>query len=171
MVNLPPLDLSTEVAPFYHGYLQALDSHDPLQVLQSDLDTIEIQMKPFLEKPEFRYAPDKWSVREVYTHILQVEQIFGYRLLRLSMLDATPMAGFDENNYIENATNTLSLPEMMFHFKNLRYLHVQAVLNLKESHWLFAGNANGNQITTRAQALVMSGHYRHHLRILNERYV
>lgn len=170
MVSLPTFEPEKEIAPFYHGYLRHVDPSSPIRCLEQDLGIIDERLAPFRGKESFRYAPEKWSVAEVMAHVLQVEQIFGYRLLRLKMLDPTPLPGFDENRYIQNNPNQLDVTTLIEHFKSLRKWHLQGLDQLDASRWLFVGTASGNEVTTRAQALVMSGHLRHHLNILHERY-
>ena len=88
------------IPPFYKGYVKLVEQSDPLQALRiSGYRTLELLHSVPEVKQDYRYAPDKWTVRQVLCHMIDAERIFAYRALRFARNDKTPLAGFDENAY------------------------------------------------------------------------
>jgi len=90
-----------EYAPYYETYVSLIPGDDIVGVLEAQ----RVQMAQLLaarseREGNFRYAPEKWSVKEVIGHICDAERIFAYRLLRIARGDQTPLASFEQNDYI-----------------------------------------------------------------------
>lgn len=163
----------TEYAPFYAGYIAQLPEGDILEILDAQTaDTLRLIFGISEEQAEFRYAPGKWSVREVIGHMTDTERIFGYRALRFARGDTTPVPGFDENLYVANADfDRRTLAEIGEEFGALRTANLHLLRSLGEAAWLRRGAANNAEVTVRAIAHIMAGHERHHTRVLRERYL
>jgi hypothetical protein len=118
-----------------------------------------------------RYAPGKWSVREVFGHLGDGERVFGYRAACISRGDRTPLPRFDENLYVANAafdhTAVAVLADELLH---LRAANLAMLRRLDAEAWKRVGTASERSISVRALSFIMAGHVRHHLRILRERY-
>lgn len=119
-----------------------------------------------------RYAPGKWSVKEVINHITDAERIFTYRALRIARGDATNLASFDENAYVPLAnSDARTVTDLLEEFAAVRAATVKLVRSFDGAAWSRKGSASGHSITVRALAFITCGHELHHLRILKERYV
>jgi hypothetical protein len=123
------------------------------------------------ERAGFRYAPGKWSIKEVVGHLADAERLFAYRALCFSRADRQELPGFDENRYVaEGRFDRLPLGELIDEFGTLREATLQLLRHLPVDTWHRGGTANGSAITVRALTYVIAGHVRHHLRVLRERY-
>jgi hypothetical protein len=118
-----------------------------------------------------RYAPGKWSVKEVIGHLCDAERVFSYRALRIARGDTTPLAGFDENTYVPNGNfDARTVADLLEDFVAVRAATLKLVRSFDEAAWSRRGTASEKEITVRALAFIIAGHERHHLGILRERY-
>lgn len=119
-----------------------------------------------------RYAPGKWSLKEVFGHIIDTERIMSYRLLRIARGDQTPLAGFEENSYVDHAHyDQRSMSDLLEEYKSVRHASITLVNGLAEEAWDRRGIVNENPMTAGALAYVLTGHALHHLNIMKERYL
>lgn len=162
----------SEYAPFYAGYITKIADVDVLDLLErqsEDLRTFASKASP--EQQEFRYAPGKWSVREVVGHLIDGERVFGYRAFRIARGDQTPLPGFDENEYVAaSGYHHRDLATLAEEFALVRAANLAVLRNLSEEDWRSIGTANGYPISVRALAFIMAGHVEHHVGLLGERY-
>jgi hypothetical protein len=120
---------------------------------------------------DFRYAPEKWSAKEVMGHICDTERVFAYRALRISRGDATPLEGFEQDDYVRNGPFAhRELSDVVEDFIAVRRATLSLLRNLDEPAWMLRGVANKNEVTVRALAYITAGHELHHRRILEEKY-
>jgi uncharacterized damage-inducible protein DinB len=166
---LPP---QNEYASFYHRYLAPLPDGEILDILRAqeqELARVAAGVAP--ERETFAYGPDKWTVRQLFTHVCDAERIFAYRALCISRGDTTPLPGFDENAYAARAPfASRPLRDIAEELTLLRRANVQMFAALDDDAWTQIGNANGHPISVRAIAWIMAGHARHHLGVLREKY-
>ncbi len=161
-----------EYAPYYDRYISLVSGADILNTL----DAQRRQMLLLLSGRDdsdgnFRYAPDKWSAKEVLGHVCDTERIFAYRALRISRGDRTPMEGFEQDDYVLNGPfNLRPLAELIEDYIAVRRATLTLLRNLDEPAWLRRGIANKNEVSVRAIAYTVAGHELHHRRILEEKY-
>jgi hypothetical protein len=119
-----------------------------------------------------RYAPHKWSVKEVLGHVCDTERIMSYRALRFARGDETPLEGFDENLYAPAAgAGARTMTDLTDEFGDIRRATLALFRGLPPEAWLREGNANGAPATVRGLAWVIAGHVEHHLAVIRERYL
>lgn len=119
----------------------------------------------------YAYDHDKWTVKEVLVHIMDVERVFYYRAMRAARKDETPMPGFDHNAYVPNSNaNQRSKESLLAEYKALRLSTIEFFKNLDEASLDFVGNANGQPCSAKAMLYMIAGHEQHHFNILKERY-
>jgi uncharacterized damage-inducible protein DinB len=173
---MSPLSLprpgTDESAPFYHGYIDKVPGEQIGEYLASQLGEVGRLLAPIDDAAaRFRYAPEKWSVKEVLGHLCDSERIFAYRVLRIGRADTTPLPGFDENAYVPPAGfDTRPLAELLREFQAVRASTIALVEGLPPEAWQRRGQASGKSISTRALAYIMVGHVTHHLAVLRDRY-
>jgi len=118
-----------------------------------------------------RYAPGKWSVKEVVGHLLDGERVFGYRALRIARADATPMPGFDENAWVPAAHfDRRPMPDLVADYQTVRAATVALFSSFDEEALTRVGTANDNPFSVRALAHIIAGHELHHVGLLRDRY-
>ncbi|WP_312471944.1 DinB family protein [Neobacillus sp.] len=164
---------TSEYPEYYVPYVNLVPEGDLLSVLNENLaETVALFEGISVGDGNFRYAPGKWSIKEVLGHMADTERIMSYRLLRIGRGDQTPLAGFNENDYIAEAgLNNLSIKNILDDFASVRNATITLIQNMSEKAWAKVGFANNTEVTPRAIAYIIAGHAIHHLNILNERYL
>ncbi|MGH7509169.1 MAG: DinB family protein [Gemmatimonadales bacterium] len=167
-----PRPASDEAAPSYHGYIAMVTGENIGEQLAGQLEEVEGFFAPLDERAgHARYAPGKWSVKEVLGHLMDAERIFAYRLLRISRSDTTPLPAFDENAYVPAGRfDERPLGALVAEFRAVRLSSIALVEGLPPGCWSRQGQASGKAISARALAYIIVGHVTHHLGVLRERY-
>ncbi len=166
-----------EYAPYYDRYI-SLVRHDetPGSDILSVLDDQRRQMLLLLSgraeaDGDLRYAPDKWSLKEVLGHINDTERIMSYRALRIARGDQTPLEGFEQDDYVRNGPFVRrSLADLIEDYIAVRRATISLFRNLDEPAWTRRGVANQNEVTVRALAYIIAGHELHHRKIIEQKY-
>jgi hypothetical protein len=123
------------------------------------------------EREQFRYDEGKWSIREVFGHVIDAERVFGFRAFSFGRGETAPLPSFDENDYVARSRyHERPLETLVEEFRALREAHLLMLTWQAESDWVRKGTASGNSISVRALAYIMAGHVRHHIGILRDRY-
>jgi len=168
-------DLNTlEYNPFYSTYIDMIPKE--LELVNGFYLGLK-QVTDFFksipkEKLTYKYAEDKWTVKEVFQHIIDTERIFMYRCLRIARHDQTPLAGFDQNDYIlPSLANNKSIESLLEEYKAVRQNFIVLLKSLSETDLNFVGNANGSSLSARAAAFIILGHELWHIKIIKERYL
>lgn len=161
-----------EYAPAHAGYVSLVPEDDVMDAMQRQSSEMQKWLAAVDEaRAAHRYAPDKWSVKEVIGHIVDSERIIGYRALAVARGEQNPLPGFDEKAYVRNASfDSWKLGDLSEHYALVRRAHIVLFNNLPPEAWDRRGIANGFPISTRGMAYVIVGHNRHHLNVLHERY-
>jgi hypothetical protein len=161
-----------EYAAYYNTYVSLVPERDILITLDSQsTETVALLSGRKPAEADFRYAPGKWSVKEVLGHVIDSERIFAYRALRIARNDKTPMEGFEQDDYVKNGHfGQANLDALVEEFKSVRQATRSLFRNLDGAAWMRRGLANKNEVSVRALAYIIAGHELHHQRILREKY-
>jgi uncharacterized damage-inducible protein DinB len=161
-----------EYAPYYDRYISLVTGSDILDTLDSQRrQTMLLLSGRDEDEGSFRYAPDKWSARQVLGHLCDTERIFAYRALRIARGDRTPIEGFEQDDYVRNSPfEQIALSELIEDYIAVRRATLTLFRNLDQTAWMRRGIANNNEVTVRALAYIIAGHELHHRRILEEKY-
>jgi D-serine deaminase-like pyridoxal phosphate-dependent protein len=164
---------ATEYAPFYAGYVAGVPDGDIVAVLRAGGEELASTLASIPEsRGGFRYAEGKWSVREMIGHMIDAERIFAYRALRLARGDATPLPGFEQDDYVRTAgSEARTVADLAEELHAVRAATVRLFASLPDDAWTRRGVVNGREASVRALAYVTAGHAVHHLRVLRERYL
>jgi hypothetical protein len=163
---------SGEFAPYYARYISLVPGDDILCTLDSQRRQMLLLLCDKEDSDgDFRYAPDRWSAKQVVGHVCDAERIFAYRALRISRGDRTPIEGFEQDDYVRNGPfANRPLAEVIEDYIAVRRATITLLRNLDESAWARRGIANKNEVSVRAIAYLIAGHELHHRRILEEKY-
>lgn len=168
-----PRPAADEAAPYYHGYIQEVSGENVGEQLTTQLMEVERLYSTMDDRTALtRYAPGKWSIKEILGHLSDAERIFSYRILCISRGDTTPLPGFDENAYVpEGNFDERPLSSLLPEFRAVRLSTVALTEGIPAGAWSRRGQASGSPVSARALAFIILGHATHHLRILGERYL
>jgi hypothetical protein len=162
-----------EFAPYYARYLEAVPDGDLLLLLEEGAEEVLNLLRAFgEERGGYRYAPGKWSVKEVVGHIADTERVFAYRALRFARADTTPLPAFDQDQFVAAAGfDRRTLADLAEEFADVRKATVKLLAGLDAPSLVRKGTASGHPMTVRAAAWIIAGHEQHHAQILRERYL
>jgi uncharacterized damage-inducible protein DinB len=163
---------ANEYAPYYERYVSQVEGEDILGILDRQRRQTMLLLSGRNEDDgNFRYAPGKWSAKEVLGHLCDTERVFAYRALRIARGDTTPMEGFEQDDYVRNGPfASSSIEDLVEEFIAVRRATLSLLRNLDEAAWMRRGIANKNEVTVRGLAYIIAGHELHHRGILREKY-
>jgi uncharacterized damage-inducible protein DinB len=125
-----------------------------------------------IEKLLYRYAANKWTIKEVLVHIIDDERIYAYRALCFARNERTPLPGFEQDDYITfSNANQRSLENILQEYDAVRKATIALYEGLDDAALLRSGIANKNRVTVRALGYHIAGHELHHMNIIKERYL
>lgn len=159
---------------FYRGYLNTIpEDAELVQFLENQLNNFPQFIRSIPEeKWNYSYGPGKWTVAQVLLHLLDTERVFQYRALRFGRKDATPLAGFDQDEWAaQNPEAKYSREEIVESFETVRKATVELFSRFSREDLDFKGRASDQFISLGALGFIMCGHIRYHRGILRERYL
>jgi hypothetical protein len=164
--------LSSECSSYYQQYVDLVPDEDLVDHLaRQSQDLIRSLSKLSDGEANSRYAPGKWSVKQVLGHILDTERVMGYRLLRIARGDNTPLHGFDQDTYaLVGRFDERPIATLMREYGAVRAATIELIQGLGCDDMARFGTANNNPVSARAIAWIIAGHEIHHVRVLREKY-
>jgi len=162
-----------EAAPYYFGYINRVKGDDIVSILETQLE----ETLPFLrsiseEQSLHRYAADKWSIRESWSHVNDVERVFSMRAFWFARSFDSPMPSFDQNIAAKNAgADRFPWAAHIEEFRMVRLSTLALFRKLSPEDWNKSGIASENRFTVRAVAYILAGHVVHHREIIEQRYL
>ncbi len=162
--------LISEYNEYYHRYITNVKG-DVLETMQSNLESyIKLLSNPSIDL-DYKYGPDKWSVRECIVHLCDSDKIFAYRALRISRGDETSLAGFEQDSYISfNDFTHLSAEDLIAMIKTTINSTMTMFRHMRLEDTEKVGTASNSLVSVRALAYMTAGHAIHHLNLFEERY-
>ncbi|MCG7407342.1 DinB family protein [Paenibacillus sp. ACRRX] len=170
---MPERPLIGEYDIYYEKYIGLVSEGNVIERLKEQI-LVSVNLLDTLTETQanHKYAPDKWSIKQVFGHLADTERIMSYRLLRIARGDATPLAGYDDEAYVKSASfATHSIQQLQADYLAVRHATISLCNGMEESAWLREGIANSSRVTARALAYIIAGHEIHHLNIIQERYL
>lgn len=165
---------ANEFAAYYKPYIEKAN------VYNSIIDGLNENSKEVLaffenlpvEKLEYRYAEGKWTPKDILLHLIDAERIFTYRALRIARNDKSELPGFEENDYVDEASaNFRVLSDLIEEFKTVRSSTISLYNSFNDEQLKRVGVASNSSVSVRALAYMTIGHYMHHIQLINERYL
>lgn len=159
--------------PYFSTYINFVEDAISVEDLQTEFDN----MKSFLsslpkEKWNYRYAQDKWTIKEMVVHMIDTERIFAYRALRIARNDKTPLAGFEQNDYVpfSNAEGR-SIEDILNEFEVVRKSSYFLFNSFDDTAWDRTTLVDNHPISAKAELFLIIGHARHHIKVIKEKYL
>lgn len=164
---------AAEYGEYYGRYIGKIEGTDIVVVLEDQLRSSLALLRTVDETAgNFRYGPDKWSLKEVVGHMIDTERVFTYRALVFARGDETALPGFDQDRWVTHANYARApLAGVVDEFEAVRRSTILLLRHLDPEAWTRKGVANGMNWTTRSAAFVIAGHLEHHIEILRTRYL
>jgi hypothetical protein len=165
--------LETEYPAAFADYVGRIgEDEDILAVLVAQLEEVLSLLGAVAEsRGDYRYAPGKWSVKDIVGHLCDTERVFAYRALRIGRGDTTPLPSFEDQAYVaEVRAEDRTLADLAAEWGDIRRATISLFRHLPAGAWERLGTASDQPISVRALAYVIVGHARHHLQVLEERY-
>lgn len=162
-----------EYAASFADYVDRIaEDEDIVAALGSQRDQALARLEGIAEaRGDYRYAPNKWSIKDMVGHLCDTERVFAYRALRIGRGDTTPLPSFDDQAYVaEVRAGDRTLADLAAEWGDVRRATIALFRNLPAPAWQRRGIASDQPISVRALAYIIVGHVRHHLQVLEERY-
>ena len=165
---------TNEFGEYYALYIAKVPAHLDLIEAYDSRSNIIIDFLDTLDSDKllYRYAPDKWTIKEVYQHLIDTERVFAHRMFRIGRGDSTPLPGFDQNEYIEpSGANEKNLSVLHHEYQSTRANTATILKSISDDQLKFVGEASGFPLSARATAFIILGHEIWHMDIVKERYL
>lgn len=163
----------SEYAAYYGSYVDLTPDGNIVDILREQMeDSVRFLRKVPPERANHRYAADKWTLKEVVRHVVDMEWVFTCRALRFARGDATELPGVEQDDLIAGTDfSPLPLRDLIEEFRHLRAANTLLFGSWDEAILDRSGIANGVRVTARAIPYILAGHERHHMTVLRERYL
>ena len=161
-----------EYNPYYDRYISLVSTDDIVGVMERQAPETMALFQSNSSRAEFRYAPGKWSVKEMLGHINDTERVMAYRAMRVARGDKTPLSGFEQDDYIRDGNfGKRTLPDLIEEFLAVRQASISLFRHVDSETGSRLGVANGGAISVRALGYIIVGHELHHRNVLREKYL
>ena len=158
---------------YFDRYINLVPDIEIIEAFDNSIEQLNsIDRDLFTKLDGKRYAPDKWTVKDIIQHSIDTERILSYRALRFARNDDTPLHGFDENSYAVNTTaNDRTIISLLQELILVRGTTKMMFENFNHPMLLRKGIASNKEISVLALGFTIIGHQLHHLRIIEQRYI
>ncbi len=162
-----------EAAPYYFNYINLVREVDIVETLEKQLEETSSFLAEISEEKSLeRYAPDKWSLRELLNHVNDTERLFVFRALWFARGFTSPLPSFDQEIGVKGANaDRLSWASQGEEFRSIRSSTLAFFRGLPKEAWDRSGIASDNPFTVRALAYIAAGHVQHHADVIRNRYL
>jgi len=171
--GLIPRPAEHEYSPYYADYIARVPDGDLCATLAAQLtDTLALVRAIPEARGTYRYAPGKWSIKEVLGHVTDTERIMSYRALRIARGDTTPLPGFEQDDYVlAGGFDRRTLQDLSDELAAVRQATLHLFRHLDPPALARRGSASDKPVSVRALAYIIAGHERHHVAILTAKYL
>lgn len=163
----------TEAAPYYFTYINQVNGDDIVAILEHQLeDSLALLRAISEDKSTFRYAADKWSIRQVVNHLSDTERSLAFRAFWFARGFDSPLPSYDQTIAAASAeADRLPWTVHVQEFQHVRLSTIALFQNMPSAAWLRTGIASDNRFSVRALSYIIAGHVTHHAAILRDRYL
>jgi hypothetical protein len=162
-----------EAAPYYFYYINLVPDGDIVNTLEKQLEETSSFLSEISEEKSLaRYAPDKWSLRELLNHVNDTERLFVFRALWFARGFTSPLPSFDQEIAVKGGgADQLTWASQVEEFRSIRSATLAFFRGLPKEAWDRSGIASDNPFTVRALAYIAAGHVKHHADVIRNRYL
>jgi hypothetical protein len=162
-----------EYNAYFERYVRLVPEGNIFDILTQSLkNTTNVFSTVTEDQANYRYAPEKWRLKEVLAHITDNERIMSYRLLRIARGDKTPLAGYDQDALMSGASfDSCSFADLLEDYTVVRRSTLTLLRGLSEEAWSRKGIVNDSESSARAWAYIIAGHELHHINVIKEKYL
>ncbi|MEM9681391.1 MAG: DinB family protein [Bacteroidota bacterium] len=163
----------SEYDPYYKNYIEKAAGVSILEGLKMNLSGLTAFYSSIPDKKlEYRYAPEKWTIKDILLHVTDAERVFAYRALRIGRSDTIPLSGFDQNTFVMYANaNDRSIESLLEEYRSVRLSTISLFESFSEDDMMLIGVASNADVSVRALGYIIIGHENHHSHIIKERYL
>ena len=163
----------SEAAEYYFTYIDKVTGSDICAILEAQRDETLAELRAIPDDRSLhRYAPDKWSLRQVLGHLNDTERMFVFRAFWFARGLDSPLPSFDQDVAVAAAgSEARTWSSLIDEFQAVRGSTLSFFQHVPDEAWPRRGIASGNPFTVRALAFIAAGHVTHHMRIVRERYL
>lgn len=163
----------SEYHPDYERYVALVKHPNVVTALLVQLDdTLSLLHTISADQSSHRYASGKWSIREVLGHITDAERVFTYRALRFARADQTPLAGFDQDEWMKACNaDTRTWGSLKEEYELVRRASIALFSSFDAQSWMRRGTAWDRSFTVRAMGFITAGHELNHVQVIRSRYL
>ncbi len=162
-----------EYVPYQEAYISQVEGDDFLSTLKMSLPRTTSFLKDLpADKWEHTYEPGKWTIKEIMLHLIDTERIMAYRALRIARNDRTPLAGFEQDDYVPYSNASERTPDsIMMEYFTLRKSTIDLFKNFSDEVYDRLGTASDKPISVLALGYIIAGHELHHLEVIRDKYL
>lgn len=143
-----------------------------IELIDLNNETLAIFDRLSEKDAHFKYAENKWTLKQLLDHLTECEKIFNYRALRFSKSEDIALNGFDENLYVDHGdANVQPLAILLEEFKITRLSTIYFFGKLSDEKLKCIGTANNQQYSVEYIVKHIIAHNQHHLNVIKERYL
>lgn len=164
---------SNEFNPYYQPYIILAGDGDLFSMLQNGQQATFLFFKHLpLDKQQFKYAPSKWTPKEILLHLIDTERVFCYRALHFSRENGVVLPGFDQDIFVQNSfADSRSMENLLQEYMAVRQATITLFDSFSSDTLQRIGQASGSPMSVRAIAAILFGHEKHHIQIIEEKYL
>jgi uncharacterized damage-inducible protein DinB len=152
-------------------YMELVGDNDYRQLFQSD-ENFSLLKSLSEEQVQHRYAPGKWSIKQIIGHITDHERIMMYRSLRFSRKDKTVLPGYDQDVLVNNSRfDEQTGDQLIQDFQNVRKASISFINSLSHEQLSLTGKAWKYELTVEEFLKATIGHELHHIKIIEAKYL
>jgi DinB superfamily len=157
---------------FFETYVKLVPEENIQTALSYSMSQLKLDLSMIgIDKADYAYAPEKWTVKQLLQHAIDTERIFGYRALCISRGELQSLPGFDENMYADIATaRNRHLKDLKEEMLTLRLSTTQLFQGFDSDMVNRIGLSNQKSISVLALGYIIIGHWRHHAGVLQVKY-
>ena len=168
-----PTKSSADAADYYFTYIDKVPDGDVMTLLETGVtETRRALSGVSAERERHRYAPGKWTLREVLGHVVDAERVFGFRAFHIARGDSAPLPGMEQDDFAAaSGADDRPLADLLDELDLVRRGHLALFRSFGAEAWERSGVASGVPFRVRAIPFILAGHEIHHRRVLVERYL